>query len=100
VFEFVKALGFAFTQLYGPFLHENKALPYTDNQREYQLLRRSRYVEFNLLFDRGTKFGIESEVCIAYSVPVHLSPNITLGENRVYLDVLTRSRQVEVQLAP
>lgn len=59
--RFVAALGKAFTSLYEPFLIGNLSRPYTPAQREYQVWRRSRYVEFNLLFDRGTKFGIESE---------------------------------------
>ena len=61
LFEFTKALGFAFTKLYAPFVENNRNKPHTEQQREFQLIRRSRYVEFNLLFDRGTKFGIESE---------------------------------------
>jgi coproporphyrinogen III oxidase len=58
--SFVISLGKSFTSLYEPFF-QNSGLPYTPAQREYQLWRRSRYVEFNLLWDRGTKFGIESE---------------------------------------
>jgi coproporphyrinogen III oxidase len=62
IFDFVIALGMHFTELYEPFfLGANIDRPWTDAQREYQLWRRSRYVEFNLLWDRGTKFGIESE---------------------------------------
>jgi len=57
--RFVESLGIAFTTLYAPFF-QNVDLAYSAAQREYQLWRRSRYVEFNLLFDRGTKFGIES----------------------------------------
>ncbi|GAM27298.1 hypothetical protein SAMD00019534_104730 [Acytostelium subglobosum LB1] len=59
--RFIEALGLAFVDLYAPFLQGNKAITYTKAQREFQLYRRSRYVEFNLLFDRGTKFGIQSE---------------------------------------
>lgn len=58
--DFVIGLGMAFKSLYGPFL-DNAHLPWQAAQREYQLWRRSRYVEFNLIWDRGTKFGIESE---------------------------------------
>jgi coproporphyrinogen III oxidase len=58
--NFVRDVGFSFTELYAPFLvHRMKS--YTVAQRDFQLHRRSRYVEFNLLWDRGTKFGIESE---------------------------------------
>lgn len=60
LFDFVIGLGMAFKSLYAPFL-DNATMPYTAAQREYQLWRRSRYVEFNLVWDRGTKFGIETE---------------------------------------
>lgn len=60
LFEFVIGLGMVFTKLYEPFLR-HQSDPFVASQREYQLWRRSRYVEFNLLWDRGTKFGIESD---------------------------------------
>jgi len=59
LWAFVKGVGFKFIELYTPFL-ALKDLPYKPEQREFQLWRRSRYVEFNLLWDRGTKFGIQS----------------------------------------
>jgi len=52
-------LGLAFPDLYRPFF-ANRALPVTDKQRDFQLYRRARYVEFNLLHDRGTLFGLQS----------------------------------------
>jgi coproporphyrinogen III oxidase len=61
MFEFVKDVGMTLTKAYAPIALANKDLPFTPEMREFQLLRRSRYVEFNLLFDRGTKFGIESD---------------------------------------
>ncbi|EGC37524.1 coproporphyrinogen III oxidase [Dictyostelium purpureum] len=61
IWKFIYQLGLSFIDLYKPFLVDNSDLTYTKIQREYQLYRRSRYVEFNLLFDRGTKFGIMSE---------------------------------------
>eukprot|EP01133_Synstelium_polycarpum_P003738 gene3738-4311_t len=61
IWRFIQALGLAFVDLYSPFLADNRQLEYTKAQRDFQLFRRSRYVEFNLLFDRGTKFGIQSE---------------------------------------
>lgn len=61
MFEFVKDVGMTLTKAYAPIALANKDLSFTPEMREFQLLRRSRYVEFNLLFDRGTKFGIESD---------------------------------------
>jgi coproporphyrinogen III oxidase len=59
LFKFVYDLGMKWIELYSPFL-SLRSLPYTPDQRQFQLWRRSRYVEFNLLWDRGTKFGIQS----------------------------------------
>jgi coproporphyrinogen III oxidase len=56
---FTEALGLGFPDLYRPFL-ANRDLPVTAGQRDFQLYRRARYVEFNLLFDRGTLFGLQS----------------------------------------
>jgi coproporphyrinogen III oxidase len=58
--SFVESLGMAFPAIYGPLIEANKDRPYTDAQREFQLFRRSRYVEFNLVYDRGTLFGLQS----------------------------------------
>src|SRR5699024_7329386 len=60
LFEFTKSVGLSWIDIYGKFL-KNLSMPFTDAQREFQLIRRGRYVEFNLLWDRGTKFGIQSE---------------------------------------
>ena len=59
LFDFVCDVGRTFNILYKISL-QNHSMDYSDNQREFQLIRRSRYVEFNLLWDRGTKFGIQS----------------------------------------
>jgi len=58
IFEFCLALGRLFPELYAEQISASKRRD--DMKREWQLLRRSRYVEFNLLHDRGTKFGIYS----------------------------------------
>lgn len=58
-FAFAEALGAAFTDLYRPFL-AGRERPVSEAQRRFQLHRRSRYVEFNLLYDRGTLFGLQS----------------------------------------
>lgn len=58
--EFVKAVGETFTKVYLPLIEKNKNLEFTPEQKNWQLLRRSRYVEFNLVYDAGTKFGLET----------------------------------------
>jgi coproporphyrinogen III oxidase len=58
-FAWAEALGRAFPDLYRPFL-AGRELPITERERDFQLYRRARYVEFNLLWDRGTLFGLQS----------------------------------------
>jgi coproporphyrinogen III oxidase len=58
IFSVVKSLGNAFLPSYLPILERRQNMPYTDEERRWQLLRRGRYVEFNLVHDRGTKFGL------------------------------------------
>lgn len=60
LFDFVKDVGETFLKAYLPIFNRNKHLPWTDKQKEWQLIRRGRYVEFNLVYDRGTKFGLET----------------------------------------
>lgn len=60
-FDFVKSVGTAFAPIYTYFMNNNKALPYTEKEKQWQYLRRGRYVEFNLVWDRGTKFGLETD---------------------------------------
>lgn len=59
-FEFVKEIGNTFCQIYIPLMNANKNKPFTEDNKKWQLLRRSRYVEFNLVWDRGTRFGLET----------------------------------------
>jgi coproporphyrinogen III oxidase len=60
VFEFVQAAGRAFLQAYQPIVERRKNESFTDREREFQLIRRGRYAEFNLVYDRGTHFGLET----------------------------------------
>jgi coproporphyrinogen III oxidase len=60
-FEFVQAVGSAFAPLYTHFMTKNKNLPFSEKEKQWQYLRRGRYVEFNLVWDRGTKFGLETD---------------------------------------
>jgi len=60
LFAFVADLGGAFLDAYTPIVNRRLGETYTDRHRQYQLYRRGRYVEFNLLYDRGTIFGLET----------------------------------------
>ncbi|MDV6328483.1 oxygen-dependent coproporphyrinogen oxidase [Idiomarina sp. Sol25] len=59
-FSVIKAVGDAFTRAYLPIVERRKNLAYTQQQRDFQLYRRGRYVEFNLVWDRGTLFGLQT----------------------------------------
>jgi len=60
-FAFLRAVGDAFWPAYEMIVNRRRGTPYTDQERHFQLYRRGRYVEFNLLQDRGTHFGIQSQ---------------------------------------
>jgi coproporphyrinogen III oxidase len=57
---FWKDVGTAFAPVYLELIRRNRHRAYTDRERKWQLLRRGRYVEFNLIYDKGTRFGLES----------------------------------------
>jgi len=59
-FSFLKAVGTQFLPAYVPIVSRRKDHEYGDREREFQLYRRGRYVEFNLIYDRGTLFGLQS----------------------------------------
>lgn len=59
-FAFMQSIGNHFVPAYLPILERRKDTPFTQANRDWQLLRRGRYVEFNLVFDRGTLFGLQS----------------------------------------
>jgi coproporphyrinogen III oxidase len=60
VFEFSKALGRSFIPIYTELVNRNRAKEFTADQQQWQYQRRSRYTEFNLVYDAGTKFGLET----------------------------------------
>ncbi|AXW87024.1 coproporphyrinogen III oxidase [Lonsdalea britannica] len=59
-FAFMQAVGQGFAEAYLPIVQRRKDLPWGEREREFQLYRRGRYVEFNLVWDRGTLFGLQS----------------------------------------
>jgi coproporphyrinogen III oxidase len=75
-FEFVKAVGETFAPVYCEIVNRHKAKTFTPEQKQWQLLRRGRYVEFNLVYDKGTKFGLDTDgriESILMSLPLHAS---------------------------
>lgn len=60
IFAFVKGVGEAFAPIYTYFMNKNATIPFSEQEKDFQYLRRGRYVEFNLVHDRGTKFGLET----------------------------------------
>ncbi len=59
-FEYTRAVGDGFLRAYLPIVERRRDTPYGEREREFQLYRRGRYVEFNLVWDRGTLFGLQS----------------------------------------
>jgi len=59
-FALMRSVGDAFLPAYLPIVQQRKATPYGQRERDFQLYRRGRYVEFNLVWDRGTHFGLQS----------------------------------------
>lgn len=59
-FNFLKAVGNQYIKAYSPIVKLRKNIHYFDRQREFQLYRRGRYAEFNLIYDRGTAFGLQT----------------------------------------
>jgi len=75
-FSIVRAVGDAFAGAYLPILERRRDHPYGEREREFQSYRRGRYVEFNLVWDRGTAFGLQSNgrtEAILMSMPPHAS---------------------------
>lgn len=74
-FKFMQSVGNSYLDAYLPIVEKRKEVPYTAAHREWQEIRRGRYVEFNLVFDRGTIFGLQSggrTESILMSLPPHV----------------------------
>ncbi len=59
-FDYIKAVGQGYIDAYLPIIEQRKSILFSEREREFQLYRRGRYVEFNLVYDRGTIFGLQS----------------------------------------
>jgi coproporphyrinogen III oxidase len=59
-FRLMRSVGDHFLDAYVPIVERRRALPYGERERDFQAYRRGRYVEFNLVYDRGTLFGLQS----------------------------------------
>lgn len=74
LFAFTKSIGESFAPIYTDLMHANYSKAYTSEEKKWQLIRRGRYAEFNLVWDRGTKFGLETNgrtESILMSLPPH-----------------------------
>ncbi|MRI00975.1 oxygen-dependent coproporphyrinogen oxidase [Kriegella sp. EG-1] len=74
-FDFVTEVGDSFLEAYAPIVEKRKAIAYTPTQRDWQEIRRGRYVEFNLVHDKGTLFGLKTNgriESILMSLPSHV----------------------------
>jgi len=96
-FAFMRSVGDHYIKAYRPILAKRKHLPFTETQRDFQLYRRGRYVEFNLVYDRGTLFGLQSggrTESILMSLPplvkwrYNWQPTAGSDEARLYTDFL------------
>ncbi len=59
-FAFMQAVGDSYCQAYVPIIERRQGTPYGEREKQFQLYRRGRYVEFNLVYDRGTLFGLQT----------------------------------------
>jgi coproporphyrinogen III oxidase len=79
-FALIRAVGDAFIAAYLPIVQRRRALPYGERERDFQAHRRGRYVEFNLVFDRGTLFGLQSGGRVE-SIMMSMPPLVTWRYN-------------------
>lgn len=98
-FEMLQSVGDAFLGAYLPIVQRRQDMAYTQRERDFQLYRRGRYVEFNLVFDRGTHFGLQSggrSESILLSMPPLVTwsyqhqPEPGSPEARLYSDFIVR----------
>ena len=98
-FEFLRSVGDHYMRAYRPIVERRKDMPYTDQQKDFQLYRRGRYVEFNLVYDRGTLFGLQSGGRVE-SILMSLPPRVQWQYNRREERGSEEARLVEKFLTP
>lgn len=91
--EFVKAIGETFAPTYVHLMNNNKDLTFGDREKTWQKLRRGRYVEFNLLWDKGTKFGLDTDGRTE-SILMSLPPEANWGYD---VQIESNSKEEETQ---
>ncbi len=79
-FALMQAIGSSYIDAYLPIIHKRKDTPFTQAQKDFQLYRRGRYVEFNLVYDRGTLFGLQTGGRTE-SILMSLPPNVKWDYN-------------------
>lgn len=96
-FAFLQSVGNSYIEAYAPIVRKRMNEPYGERERDFQLYRRGRYVEFNLVYDRGTLFGLQSggrTESILMSLPplvkwrYNWQPDAGSAEARLYTDFL------------
>ncbi len=75
-FAFMQAVGNSYLEAYVPILQKRKDIAFSESEKHFQKYRRGRYVEFNLVFDRGTIFGLQSGVGRIESILMSLPPEV------------------------
>ncbi|WP_010521606.1 oxygen-dependent coproporphyrinogen oxidase [Aquimarina agarivorans] len=98
-YAFVTEVGNSFTSAYVPILEKRKNLEFTEAQRDWQEIRRGRYVEFNLVHDKGTLFGLKTNGRIE-SILMSLPPSVQWRYNHVPEPETEEARLIEILKKP
>ncbi|GIR82008.1 MAG: hypothetical protein CM15mP83_7340 [Flavobacteriaceae bacterium] len=98
-YDFLTDTGDAFLACYTPIVEKRKDLPFTAKQRQWQELRRGRYVEFNLIHDKGTLFGLKTNGRIE-SILMSLPPTVQWKYNAIPTSNSEEERLVRILQHP
>ncbi|KAF9964973.1 Coproporphyrinogen-III oxidase [Mortierella alpina] len=99
LFAFVQSCGKSFLNQYVPIMQRRKDMPFTEEDKHWQQVRRGRYVEFNLVYDRGTKFGLLTPGARIESILMTM-PLTARWEYMHEVDLKAHGRLMEVLRAP